>query len=143
MSGEDREPIDFSRVDLTGLPPRQAIALGKFTADLLLEAEERGYRRGLEALEERLKLAEIALTLHGWGAVTSQTTDLGKAALQAWLNWRRVVPTQEPRSPEWLDLIADYAAERDRIRGETLDRIAAQRMNEAAAPRNEGAQTNG
>lgn len=46
MTQQGRESVDFRSVDLNGLSPIQAIALGAFTADLLAGAEERGFARG-------------------------------------------------------------------------------------------------
>src|SRR5262245_38825602 len=42
--------LDRPRVDLTGLPPEQAFALGELTAHLIAAAEVRGYRNAIAKL---------------------------------------------------------------------------------------------
>jgi hypothetical protein len=59
-------------VDLTGLPPGQAYALGEFTGDLVADAEARGYQRAVDAVR--------AVRTPTWGLVDSEqarTLDAG------------------------------------------------------------------
>lgn len=80
-----------------------------------------------ERLAARLEAAELVCTLFGWMAVNN--SEVGKAAGQAWSQWRKAHGSPDP-SPEWDERIVQLAAERDRVRAETLERLRGRTPNE-------------
>jgi hypothetical protein len=78
-----------------------------------------------DALEQRLRLAENACVMFGWTAGPDESPR-AKAAHQVWSEWAHHVGggyTGPDEHPELSAAEADLAAERDRIRAETLVRI--------------------
>lgn len=83
---------------------------------------------GMSTVEERLVAAEKVCLLFGWTGVKGNTVR-DKATTQAWIEWARLYPKDYCDPPNHPDLndeaIEALAAERDRIRAETLKGLAA------------------
>jgi hypothetical protein len=78
----------------------------------------------LPALYRRLAAAEKALDLHGRGGSICGDDTLGKAACQAWMDWRQLTRPLALEVPERE--IRTLADTRDATRKATLARIRAE-----------------
>ena len=75
-----------------------------------------------DPLLERLRAAETVCMLVSWIAASSKT-DLDKALLQAWMDWRPMSSERPVITDEWRLRIAELAMRRDKRRRLTLAQI--------------------
>lgn len=98
------------------------------TADHAPRSREAYEALSHEQLVARLKVAEDALVLIGWSSIPMGVIEAerSKAAQQMWSVWAGMVGDDvlSPKANAGLDaMVPSLAAERDRIRTETLRRI--------------------
>jgi hypothetical protein len=83
--------------------------------------EYRAYPEDRDELLRRLAAAEQVCVLYGWTGIRDDS-DRTKATTQAWMQWQSQYGVGRP-TPAWNARVAELAAERDRIRAHTLNRL--------------------